>query len=101
MKISEITSKDVAIYIHLDEASDETLSLIDIIIQSVKVYMSEYTGIPLEAENGESLDDYEDMWAAAMVLCQDMYDNRALYVEKSNVNFLVSSILDMHCKNLL
>lgn len=47
------------------------------------------------------LDGFEDFWLAVMVLCQDMYDNRSYYVDKSNLNKVVSSILDMHRTNLL
>lgn len=52
-------------------------------------------------EKKESLDDHEDFFIVIMVLCQDMYDNRSLYVDKSNVNKVVDSILYMHCKNLI
>lgn len=52
-------------------------------------------------EKNESLDDHEDICIAILVLCQDMYDNRCLYVDKSNINKVVESILYMHCKNFI
>ena len=31
-----------------------------------------------------------------MVLCQDMYDNRSMYVDKNNMNKVVEAVLGMH-----
>jgi len=36
-----------------------------------------------------------------MILCQDMYDNRSMYVDKNNLNKVVETILGMHSVNLL
>ena len=36
-----------------------------------------------------------------MVLVQDMYDNRAMYVEKDNINRVVDSILFKHRRNFV
>lgn len=47
------------------------------------------------------LDAFEDFYIAIMVLCQDMYDNRAYYVDSKNLNKVVESVLDMHRINLL
>lgn len=47
------------------------------------------------------LDVYEDLSIAAYVLVQDMYDNRVMYVDKSNVNKVVETILGMHSRNLI
>ena len=41
---------------------------------------------------------------AFLVLCQDLYDNRTMYPDTryaANANRVVSSILDMHARNLL
>ena len=42
---------------------------------------------------------------SSYLLCQytgqDMYDNRALYVDNSNVNRVVENILGLHQRNLL
>ena len=35
------------------------------------------------------------------ILCQDMWDNRTLYVDKSNLNKVVDTILGMYSVNLL
>lgn len=47
------------------------------------------------------MDKYSDLVIVVFVLCQDMYDNRTLYVDKNNVNKVVSSILGQHDNNLL
>ena len=93
MKVSEITADHVAEYLRIDEAgaSDK----LQPVLTAAKSYISSYTGIPLV-----ELDDYEEFYVAVMVLCQDMYDNRSYYVERNYVNKTVSSILDLHRRNL-
>ena len=49
----------------------------------------------------EQIDAYEDITIAVLVLTQDMYDNRRLYVEKSNVNKVVDSIIYQYAENWL
>lgn len=44
----------------------------------------------------ENLDDYEDLWLPCMILCQDAFDNRTLYPDKSNLNRAVETALGMH-----
>lgn len=95
-KVSEITIKDVADYIRVDEDSN-----IETYLNIAKNYISSYTGIPVTSEDGESLDDFPDFIIVVYILCQDMHDNRALYVDKSNVNKTVQTILDMHTRNNL
>ena len=96
-KVSEITIEDVADYIRVepDESNIETL------LNIAKNYISSYTGIPVTNEEGESLDDFPDFVIVVYILCQDMYDNRALYVDKSNINKVVQTVLDMHTRNNL
>ena len=97
-KVSEITVKNVADYIRLD---DPVESDIETYLNIAKNYISSYTGIPITSKEGESLDDFPDFVIVVYILCQDMYDNRTLYVEKSNINKVVQTILDMHSRNLL
>lgn len=97
-KVSEITIKDVADYIRLDDYEDRD---IETYLNIAKSYISSYTGIPVTSEEGESLDDFPDFVIVVYVLCQDMYDNRSMYVEKANVNKVVQTILDMHTRNNL
>ena len=97
-KVSEITIKDVADYIRLDDYEDRD---IETYLNIAKSYISSYTGIPVTSEEGESLDDFPDFVIVVYVLCQDMYDNRSMYVDKANVNKVVQTILDMHTRNNL
>ena len=97
-KVSEITTRDVANYIRITDYDE---SEIGTYLNIAKNYISNYTGIPETSEEGESLDDYSDFVIVVYVLCQDMYDNRAMYVDKSNVNKVVQTILDMHVRNYL
>ena len=95
-KVSEITIDDVANYIRATDTEG-----IDTYLNIAKSYISSYTGIPVTNEEGESLDDFPDFVIVVYILCQDMYDNRTLYVDKSNINKTVQTILDMHTRNNL
>ena len=97
-KVSEITFKEVADYIRLDNYVESEIATY---LNIAKNYISSYTGIPITSKEGESLDDFPDFVIVVYVLCQDMYDNRTLYVDKSNINKVVQTILDMHSRNLL
>ena len=97
-KVSEITTKEIADYIRLDTYEESEIATY---LNIAKNHISSYTGIPITNEEGESLDDFPDFVIVVYVLCQDMYDNRAMYVDKSNINKVVQTILDMHSRNLL
>lgn len=94
MKVSEITIEHVAEYLHIDE-QDEVYKLPPI-LAAAKAYITSYTEIP-----AAELDNYEEFYTVVMVLCQDMYDNRSYYVERKYENKTVSTILDMHRRNLV
>ena len=96
-KVSEITIEDVASYIRVDDYESDIETYLNI----AKNYISSYTGIPVTSEEGESLDDFPDFIIVVYILCQDMYDNRTMYVDKSNINKTVQTILDMHTRNNL
>lgn len=102
MKVSEMTVKDIAKYMNLEE-DEYDADLMEIILTAAKEYVSDYTAIPQYSDIavGKTLDDYEKFPLAVMVLCQDMYDNRSYYVERNNVNRVVASILNMHRRNYL
>lgn len=103
MKVSEITAKDVVNYLRLSEVSSEDENDIDLFLNIAKNYIENYTGIPQKSENveDETLDTYSDFIIVVYVLCQDMYDNRRMYVDGKNVNNTVKTILDMHTRNNL
>ena len=51
--------------------------------------------------NETELDKYPSFISVLYVLCADMYDSRSLYVDKTNLNKLVESILGLHDRNFL
>ena len=95
-KVSEVTAADLAEYLRVGEVTESEEGFLNTIIGAAKSYMTKYTGL-----TAEQLDESSDIVIALLVLCQDMYDNRALYVDSANVNLAVQSILDMHSVNLL
>lgn len=103
MKVSEITANDIANYLRLSEVSDEDEKDINLFLNIAKNYIENYTGIPQKSKNieDETLDTYSDFIIVVYVLCQDMYDNRRMYVDGKNINNTVKTILDMHTRNNL
>ncbi len=94
--LSEITPQDVADYLRLSEVAVADMDFITSSLAIAKGYIVQYTGRTLA-----ELDEYNDVALVALVLCQDMYDTRALYVEKSNLNHVVESTLDSRRVNFL
>lgn len=98
-KVSDITYLEVGEYLRLtDDLLEDTnnINYISSIISVAKTFISNYTGIS-EAD----LDGYKDFIIVVLALCQDMYDNRSLYVDNTNLNKVVETILGMHQTNLL
>jgi len=95
-KLSDITVNDLAEYIRLDEVTADDTNTLNNLLGVAKTYIQKYTGVP-----EDKLDDYQDFVIVALILVQDMWDNRTLYVDKSNLNNVVESILGLHSINLL
>lgn len=93
MKLSEIQVQNVAEYLR---ASTDEAFLLEQLQRSAVAYIKSYTGM-----TDLELDEHEELNIVVYILCQDMYDNRVLYVDKANLNRTVSTILDMHARNLL
>ncbi len=96
MPISEITLDVIKNYLRLDETDEADNALLENLKTVAINYICDYTAI-LE----ENLDNYESFYIVVLILIQDMYDNRTLYVDKNNLNKVVGSILDMHRLNLI
>ena len=96
-KVSDITAQDVADYLRIAELTEDDTNFITSTISVAIDYILKYTGIA----DAETLDTYNDMVIVVYVLCQDMYDNRTMYVDNSNVNKVVDTILGLHQRNLL
>lgn len=95
-KVSDITAADLADYLRLEETTDDETQTLNNLLEVAKSYIEHYTG-RTEAE----LDDYQDFVIVTLVLVQDMYDNRTMYVNSNNLNTVVETILGMHSINLL
>lgn len=95
-KLSELNADNIAEYLRLGELAPEDANSLNTYLTIAKSYIVQYTGYTLA-----QLDDFSDIVQVALILCQDMYDNRSLYVDKSNLNFAVESTLDSHRVNLL
>lgn len=95
-KVSDITYSDVADYIRLSEVTEDDQNTLNTLINVSKTFISKYTG-----QSIEDLDNFQDFIIVVLILCQDMWDNRTLYVDNSNLNKVVETILGMHSINLL
>lgn len=95
MKVSEIAVSDVVEYLKLEEGEYSPTQL-QTLLDTAKAFIGSYTGLDATA-----IDTHNEFLIVVYVLCQDMYDNRSLYVDKSNLNKVVETILGMHCTNLL
>lgn len=95
-KVSDITAQDLADYLRIAELTQDETNTLNTLLTVAKTYVTSYTGQTLGA-----LDELKDIIVVVLILVQDMYDNRTLYVEDSNVNKVVESILGLHSVNLL
>lgn len=95
-KISEITINDLVDYLRISELDSSQTQLLTTIQAAAVNYIVGVTGLTLE-----QLDNYPDLTIALYALVQDMYDNRAIYVDKANISDTVSTILNMYRTNLL
>lgn len=95
-KVSEIKVQDLISYLRLTDIDKTEENYLNTIIYSSISYVKNYTGL-----TDEELDKYSDIVAVIFIICQDLYDNRSLYVEKNNINKVVESILSLHSCNFL
>ena len=95
-QVSDITYQDIADYIRLDELTQDDINTLNTLLMVSKSFIKNYTG-----RSDDELDNYQDFVIVVLVLCQDMWDNRTLYVDKTNLNHVVESILGLHSVNLL
>ena len=93
-KVSEITTVDIADFIRLDEVDSTEEKQLSTFLSVAKDYVTNYTGL-------DDLDEYADLVIVIYILCQDMYDNRSMYLDKNYPNKVVQTILDMHTRNNL
>ena len=94
--VSELTYQDVAEYIRLCEVTSDDENTLNKLIDVSKNYIANNTGLTVE-----QLDEHSDFVIVVLILCQDMWDNRTLYVDNANLNHVVKTILGNHSINLL
>ena len=95
-KVSEITSDDLAEYLRIEELTDGEKQTLTNLLNVAKKFIENYTG-----RTETELDSYQDFVIVVLVLVQDMYDNRTMYVDSNNLNTVVETILGMHSTYLL
>ena len=95
-RVSDITYSDIASYLRLSDITEYDQNYLTTLINISKEYISKYTGIA-----NDDLDNYTDLIIVVFVLCQSMDDDRTMYVDNSNLNKVVDTILGMHQNNLL
>ena len=95
--ISEITYQDLADYLRIcDTLTADDINTLNTLLGVAKAYVVQYTGQTIE-----DLDKMQDVIIVVLILVQDMWDNRTLYVDSGNSNKVVESILNLHQVNLL
>ena len=95
-KVSDITAADLYDYLRIPEVTATDTNTLNTLLTVAKVYIGEYTGRTIQ-----DLDNYKDIVIVVLILVQDMWDNRTLYVDTNNSNKVVESILGLHSVNLL
>ena len=95
-KVSDITAESVAEYLRLDEVTDSEINTLAMLISIATSYIKSYTGL-----DDAGVDKYPEFVIVVLILCQDMWDNRTMYVGSKDLNNTVQSILAMHSVNLL
>ena len=95
-KVSDITPQDLAEYIRLPDPTSDDINTLSTLLTVAKVYVGEHTGRTIQ-----ELDAYKDIIIVILILVQDMWDNRTLYVDSDKANMTVESILGLHAVNLL
>lgn len=95
-KVSDITVESVADYLRLDELTESEINTLNTLISVATSFIKSYTGL-----DDISVNKYPEFVIVVLILCQDMWDNRTMYVDSKELNNTVQSILAMHSVNLL
>lgn len=95
-RVSDITVESVADYLRLDEVTESEINTLNTLISVATSFIKSYTGL-----DDAGVDKYPEFVIVVLILCQDMWDNRTMYVDSKDLNNTVQSILAMHSVNLL
>lgn len=98
MKASELPESVVLNHLHLvpEYVTDTDREYIAVLQQAAISFVGGYCNI-----DAEYIDSQDELAIAVLVLVGDMYDNRTRYVDKSNLNQTVETILSLHDHNII
>lgn len=95
-KVSEIDAIAVANFIRLETPSLAEMDELSTYLCAAKSYVKSYTGL-----TDQEIDTYPDLIEPVLMYCQDMWDNRTIYVDTSNINRVFDATMGLHARNLL
>lgn len=101
LRYSPVVNGTLHVYVNSIEETLITDYQIDYSTGEIKFSVAPAIGLTVTASYDAGIDAFEDFYIVFMILCQDMYDNRSMYIDKNNLNRTVETILGMHCVNLL
>lgn len=107
MKPASLNNEFLYGFLHLDEPMDDTEKKVQEVqlsamLEAAFKFAESYTGLPMQTENGECLDNHEDVTLAILAIVADMHENRMANLDKQTyTNKTVECILGMHSHNLL
>lgn len=93
MVVSDLQMAVLKDYLRIAETSHTEDELLAAMRESACAYVRNYTGVA-------NLDAHPEFTTAVLVLIQDMWDTRSMYVT-GDANRVVESILSMHATNYL
>ncbi len=98
MKISELTQEVILNHLreYRDNLDESDIQLLGVMKTAAIEFCKAQTGL-----SEEELDKHEDITVAVITLISDMWDNRSMIIQRSNVNIVVDTILGMHRMNLV
>lgn len=94
--VSNLTTNDLINYIRIVDYTAADEATLSTLLNVAKNFIISYTGC-----TEEELDSHQDFVIVVLILVQSMWDDRTMYVDKTNLNKVVETILNMHSKDLL
>lgn len=91
----EIDLDELKEFLNIFDNSDDIL--IKSLVNAGKQYIKDYTGLTEE----EMLEKKDSLKIALFLIVSDLYDNRGQQSLQNKRNTMLTSILDMYCKNYL
>lgn len=95
IKKFEIDLNELKEFLNIYDDSDDVL--IKSLVNAGKQYIKDYTGLTEE----EMIEKKDSLKIALFLIVSDLYDNRGQQSLQNKQNTMLTSILDMYCKNYL